>query len=88
VPTKPLNDFNTSSYFLRKKNVIQILKNAIIPTYLRLVSIFSKESLMNKIEVTNENAAAWRIIHYEILYTDLPAFVARINNNRSPLEIA
>jgi hypothetical protein len=53
-----LKDFNTSSYFLKKKKVIQILKKAIMPTYLRLVSIFSKASLINKIEVTNENAAA------------------------------
>jgi hypothetical protein len=58
LPAKPLKDFNTSSYFLKKKKVIQILKKAIIPTYLRLVSIFSKASLINRIEVTNENAAA------------------------------
>lgn len=43
---------------------------------------------MNKIEVTNENAAAWRIIHYDILYTDFPALVLRINKNSSPLEMA
>jgi hypothetical protein len=37
---------------------MQIFKNAIIPTNRRLVSIFSKATLINKIEVTREKAAA------------------------------
>ncbi len=59
-----------------------ILANEKNPKNLSFVSIFSREILIKIQEMARVKAKAWRIIHYEMLYTDLLGLQATMERKK------